>query len=121
MPPDAAAHRCANDDTIAEIQAAIAQLNSTMATVPSTDDVSSVQQALAAVNDVMTTLEQQTDALQMRVNQSDFGDDQTLTYERWGRSTCPADTGATLVYAGQCHTTTPHRGRSGCFTACKSA
>ena len=106
MPPDAAAHRCANDDTIAEIQAAIAQLNSTMATAPSVDDVTSVQQALAALNDTMTTLQEHTDAVRSRVDLAHLDDDQTLTYERWGRTTCPADTGATLVYAGQCYVAT---------------
>ena len=25
-----------------------------------------------------------------------------VTYNRWGRTTCPDDTGATLVYEGEC-------------------
>ena len=85
---------------IDELRASLAAVNRTLQAAPSADTVTDIQTAMAEMNSRLTSLGQRTDTLQSLVNDTINDTDVMLTYERWGRTECPADTGATLVYAG---------------------
>ena len=60
-----------------------------------------MEASLANLSSVLTLLGQRTWGMESRVNASLADDDTQLTYTRWGRTECPEDTGAMLVYAGE--------------------
>ena len=102
MPPSGGYHPRTHDDTaIAEIQAAIDDMNSTISARPNSETLAAMEASLANLSSVLTLLGQRTQSMEARMNDSLADDDTKLTYTRWGRTECPEDTGAVLVYAGE--------------------
>ena len=91
-------------DDIDELRASLAAVNRSLQAAPNADTVTDIQAAMTEMNNRLTSLGQRADELQShahaQVNDTSDNADVTLTYERWGRTECPDDTGATLVYAG---------------------
>ena len=102
MPPYGDNHQLHDDTTIDELKASLAAVNRSLQAAPNADTMTDIQTAMAELNSRLTSLGQSADELQSRVHVNDTSDnaDVMLTYERWGRTECPDDTGATLVYAG---------------------
>ena len=107
MPPGAGGgyqHPSAvHDDTvIAELQAAIAEMNRTLMAEPGADTaVAELEAELTELTYRVSALVEHTDDLEVLVNNTVTESNTMVTYERWGRTVCPNNTGATLVYAGR--------------------
>ena len=87
-------------DDIDELRASLSAVNRTAQAAASAETMTDIETAMAEMNNRLTSLGQRADALESLVNDTMNDTDVMLTYERWGRTECPADTGATLVYAG---------------------